>query len=227
MRSPDVSSNEEGLTGSSNSSGNEEESKDKAEDEEKTKQEVKKEEEREGGPITQPEIIPIFLDTHGAADIVKYDKISPQEAILHIARSRDIDLFKVDDMVSYANKLLKKVHPLASRKARLSTKGYLYEYLWDIHEYAKTMSPEGSTSWSMKASVLGHSMMNTYSRRPAQSIPELFVNGIRHHLREQIMVNVPINADVEGASFLGTFATGGSLKLDENYSSEEDKKEEG
>mmetsp|Transcript_8194 Transcript_8194/g.11039 ORF Transcript_8194/g.11039 Transcript_8194/m.11039 type:complete len:110 (-) Transcript_8194:355-684(-) len=67
---------------------------------------LKKEEEiktRDGTPIT--------AHTRGAANKITYKRYSPQKAILHISKSRDIDLFQFGDTLMYANKILKKVHP--------------------------------------------------------------------------------------------------------------------
>ena len=61
-------------------------------------------------------------------------------------------------------------------------------------------------------------MLCSYSKFPSQSIPELFVNGIRIYLFDNLIVDTA-QLNEEREAFLSTFVSGKSLKLDDNYSS--------
>ena len=160
----------------------------------------------------------LYIAKDGAADELKYEKISPQEAILHVSRSSIIDLFQFGYTLAYANKLFMKVHPSVDQKVYGRTMGFLNENIWKLHIYARAKVRQGDNSFAIPRAALGRSMLCSYTHFPSQSIPELFVNGIRIYLHGNLTEDTA-QLNEESEAFLSTFVSGKSLKIDNDYSS--------
>ena len=71
----------------------------------------------------------------------QFDTISPQEAISHVARGTDIDLFDFGTILMYRNKIFAKVHPNISRDATIKSLGFLNQHhIWVINELSRQIS---------------------------------------------------------------------------------------
>ena len=93
--------------------------------------------------------------------------------------------------------------------------GFLNANIWKLHIYARAKVRQGDSSFAIPRAALGHAMLTSYTDFPSQSIPEIFVNGIRIYLFDHLTIDT---AQISEA-FLSTFVSGKSLKIDDEYSS--------
>ena len=70
--------------------------------------------------------------------------------------------------------------------------GFLNNHVWVINELAKDTSTTDTPKWLIIGPTLGYSMMSVYTKEPALTMPEIFVNGIRAYLHgEFAMLKLP------------------------------------